>query len=216
VLSIGLVDASSGRSATRLSFRHLRGRHALAVLYAAGALGVAFGAFATFSQPMVLEMGGQQVRGLFIGYTAAAVAARLLLGTLADSLGRTRVSLVALALYGAVVLAMAALRPDTLVLFGIGVGLAHGLAYPALTAVLIGRIGPAGRGSAMAFFVGAFNAGGAISCLGLGVMASAWGYPSVFLTAGFTALSAVVGLAGFAGGKAALHGEASLNDKVLR
>ena len=68
--------------------------------------------------------------------------------------------------------------------------------------------------SAMAVFVGTFNAGGALSCLGLGVMASAWGYPSVFLTAGCVAVSAVVGIAAFVGGNAALHAPAPLKDKV--
>ena len=67
----------------------------------------------------------------------------------------------------------------------------------------------------MAFFVGTFNAGGAISCLGLGVMASAWGYPSVFLTAGCVTLSAVIGLAAFVRGIATLHAEAPLKDEVL-
>jgi predicted MFS family arabinose efflux permease len=150
--------------------------------------GAAFGAMLTYSQPFALELGRSQVRGFFLAYAGAAVAVRLGLGGAADRLGRERVSVVSLAVYAAVVLAMADLWPGGLEPLGALFGLAHGLFYPAFNALAVEAAGPHERGKLMALYNGSFNVGNSGATLALGFVAERQGYPAVFLLAGFGVL----------------------------
>jgi len=142
--------------------------------------GAAFGAMMTYPQPFALALGRSHVRGFFVAYALAAVAVRLGFGGLADRLGRRRVSLGSLVAYGAVVLAMAWLRPSLLEPLGLVFGAAHGLFYPAYNALAVEEAGPGERGKVMALFNGAFNLGSSGATLGLGFVAESFGYPAVF------------------------------------
>jgi MFS family permease len=142
--------------------------------------GAAFGAMMTYPQAFALALGRTHVRGFFVAYALAAVAVRLGFGGLADRLGRRRVSLGSLVAYGAVVLAMAWLRPSLLEPLGLVFGAAHGLFYPAYNALAVEEAGPGERGKVMALFNGAFNLGNSGATLGLGFVAESFGYPAVF------------------------------------
>jgi MFS family permease len=171
-------------SATRYRFADRfagdRGR----VFAAAGLTGLGLGTLFTFVVPYALELGAVRVRGFFVGYTVAAVAVRVLFGSLADRYGRARVSLVALLGYGGAVAMAALLTPNTLPLVGVGLGLAHGLVYPSLNALAVAGEERAKRGSAMAYFFGAYSVGRAAGVAALGLVASAVGYPATFVAAG--------------------------------
>jgi MFS family permease len=160
--------------------------------------GSAFGAMFTFHQPFALELGIEQVRSFFVAYAAAAVAARLGLVPFTDRLGRRRVSIAALALYGGATVATAALDWLGLAFVGAAFGLAHGLFYPSFNALAVEDSGEHERGKVMALFNGAFNVGYGVGAFGLGLLAAAAGYPPVFLAAG---LGAFVALAVLATGK---------------
>ena len=193
-LGLGLEDRTSSSRESAPSLRHLADRRSLIVLGCAAAVGVAFGTVTTFFQPWLLERGTKNVGGLFIGYTLTAVFARIVLGSVADSVGRHRVSLGALVLYTIVVFSMVGLTSQNLLALGAGLGLAHGLLYPALSAMLVENRHATQRGSAVAFFTGTFNAGFALSSLGFGALAAWLGYPSVFVAAGLITLTAVFAL----------------------
>jgi predicted MFS family arabinose efflux permease len=165
--------------------------------------GAAFGAMLTYSQPFALELGRSQVRGFFLAYAGAAVAVRLGLGSAADRLGRERVSVASLAVYAAVVLAMADLWPGGLEPLGALFGLAHGLFYPAFNALAVETAGPHERGKLMALYNGAFNVGNSGATLALGFVAERQGYPAVFLLAGFGVLLGLALLALSPEGRAA-------------
>jgi len=135
------------------------------------------------------------VRGFFIAYTAAALFSRLGIGNLADRAGRLRVSIASLALYACVVLAMQLLRPGWLAPIGAVFGLAHGLFFPAFSALTLERLQNGERGKLTALSNGAFNAGIAISGALFGVIAEHQGYPQVFLVAGLATLGGVAMLA---------------------
>ncbi len=154
------------------------------ILVAAAAAGAGFGVAVTFYQPFALELGMDRVRGYFAGFTLAAITARLFLGGLADRIGRRLVAVVALLLYGASLMAMAWLRPGMLEVLGAGLGLAHGLFYPALNALAVADTPDAARGRVMSFFNGAFNVGFGASIWALGLVAVKVGYPPVFLGVG--------------------------------
>lgn len=154
--------------------------------------GAAFGAMMTYPQPFALALGRTHVRGFFIAYALAAVGVRLGFGGLADRLGRRRIALATLVVYGAVVLAMAWLRPGLLEPFGLVFGAAHGLFYPAYNALALQEAGPRERGKVMAVFNGAFNFGNSGATVGLGFVAERFGYPAVFWIAAAGVMAAYV------------------------
>jgi len=65
----------------------------------------------------------------------------------------------------------------------VGLGLAHGVLYPALNAVALAQAGPRERGRVMALYQGAFQLGGTVGPVLLGQLAARTGYAPVFLTA---------------------------------
>jgi MFS family permease len=161
------------------------------ILYAVGVVGVAFGTMFTFSLPFAISLGAREVSGFFAGYTAAAALVRIGLGGVADRIGRQRVALFALLVYGAALFATAELRLEWLMALGALLGIGHGLVYPALNAMSVEGVPTGHRGSRMSLFNGCFNAGVAISTLTLGWVAKHAGYPAVFVVGGVVSLSAV-------------------------
>jgi MFS family permease len=153
----------------------------LAVLLAAIAGGAALGAMSTFTQPLALSIGDANISPLFVGYTAMALAVRLLCGNLADRVGRARVSGAALALYSLVVAATAGLGHGWLGPLGLGFGLAHGMFYPSLNALALEGVPREERGTVGAHFNAAFNGGVFIVTFCFGHIAQAYGYRVVFL-----------------------------------
>jgi MFS family permease len=156
-----------------------------------GVVGAAFGSVVTFSQPLALAVGIEEVRGLFIAYAAAAIVARIGLGRAADRLGRYFVSAASLSAYSAVVVAMMWLRPGWLAPLGLAFGFSHGLFYPAFNALAVESAGSDERGKVMALFQGWFFTGVAGGAFALGFLADVAGYPAVFATAGLASFAAL-------------------------
>ena len=154
--------------------------------------GAAFGIMMTYSQPFALSLGRENVRGFFVAYAIAAASVRLGFGSMADRIGRDRVSVLSLAAYGLVVLSMAKLRAGWLEPIGAGFGLAHGLFYPAFNALALDAAGPNERGKVMALYNGSFNAGNSGATLALGFLAARAGYPAVFVAAAAGVFTGVV------------------------
>jgi MFS family permease len=161
------------------------------VFYCICAIGVGFGTMLTFSLPFAIALGARKVSDFFIGYTATAAGVRLVFGGLADRVGRRRIAVAALLIYGCSLFAGAALRPGWLGVLGAVFGIGHGLAYPSLNALVVEGVPSARRGRFMALFNGCFNAGVALSTFALGSLAKHAGYPWAFATAGLAAFSAV-------------------------
>jgi MFS family permease len=168
----------------------------LAVLWAAGAGGAAFGVMFTFTQPLALSLGDRNISPLFAGYTTAALAVRLGFGNLADRFGRARVAGAALALYSLVVATTAGLAQGWLGWLGLGFGLAHGAFYPSLNALALEGVEREDRGRFGAYFNAAFNAGVLLVTLGFGQVAQAYGYRVVFLLVACLSVSGSLALWG--------------------
>ena len=156
------------------------------------AAGAGFGVMFTFTQPFALLLGASKVSGLFLGYTACAVLVRLGLGSVADRLGRRQIAFGALVLYGLVACMTSQLRPNYLFALGAGMGLAHGLLYPALNALAVDGVSRARRGAVMTYFLGCFNGGYALCVLGMGWVAKSLGYPVVFVATGLLIWSSLL------------------------
>jgi MFS family permease len=174
--------SSLGLPAVGLFEMALRPRQ-LRVTLAIALVGVALGAMFTFHQPFALALGMTHVRSFFVAYAIAAVVVRVGLGGLIDRAGRRRVVLVTLALYAVVVAGMSALEPGWLGLFGAGLGIAHGLFYPAYNALAVEGVGARERGKLIGLFQAGFNAGTSCGALALGELAERAGYPPVFWVA---------------------------------
>jgi MFS family permease len=162
-------------------------------IYAAfGVAGLAFGSLFTFLAPFALERGVHAIRLFFIGHTASALAVRVLGGRMTDRIGHRSVAVAALAFYGLVVASAGVLGPHHLFVLGIGFGLGHGAAFPALMALLISGATGADRPRVLGIANGAMSTG--ISAVfPAGLLIARLGYPTMFaLAGGLTAAAAAL------------------------
>jgi MFS family permease len=169
------------------------------ILLATTLIGAVFAAMFIFVQPYALDLGATEVREFFLGFTIAAVMCRVFLGGLGDRFGRRTVSIWMTLGYAAAALLTARLDPARLGLHGFAFGLAHGLLYPTLNALVLEVMPAARRGLGMVLYNGAFNAGTAASGLAWGWLARERGYPSVYVLASVAAFLAASVL--FVGGR---------------
>ncbi len=163
----------------------------LAAYFVSGLVGLGLGTLFTFTQPFALALGAKRVGEFFFGHVGAAVVMRLSLVKLTDRVGPGRVALGALVLYGLVTLSATQLTPSMLLPLGIGLGTAHGLIYPSLTAFTLGDVSSNKRSAVMGWFTGAYHVGYSLAVLGFGPLADAAGFPLVFCLAGVFVLTGV-------------------------
>ncbi len=164
----------------------------LRVMTVIALVGAAMCAVFVFHQPYAIELGMSRLRSFFFSYAAVAITVRVGFGHLMDQWGRRRVSILALVLYVGVVLSGVDLERVGLVALGMGLGLAHGVFYPAFNAVAVERVGQHERGKAMALFQAAFNVGFSGGAFALGLLAARAGYPAVFEAAAACVLGALL------------------------
>jgi len=132
------------------------------------------------------------VGGFFAAYTASALAMRTAGGGLTDRLGLRRAAFLGILVYGAFIAAIAALGPRSLIVLGLGFGVAHGVLFPALMALLFERARPAERARLAAYSNGVLNLG-MLTVLGFGQLANHAGLAAVFVvTGGLVAASAPI------------------------
>lgn len=149
----------------------------------------AFAALFTLHQPFALDRGVTEVRSFFIGFAIVALTVRLGGGRLIDRFGVRRSSVVAFCLYSVVPPLLGILGPHHLFAIGAMMGLGHGIAYPAVTALGIERADASSRGMVVSIIHGVFNGGHAFFAYSLGLIAAVWSYDVTFWTAGAVTLS---------------------------
>jgi MFS family permease len=157
--------------------------HARGVLAALVFAGVGFNVAMAFLAPLALARGVHAVRAFFIAYTASALAIRLFGSFLTDRLGLRRSAAVGMLVYGIFIAGIAAVRPGSLAPLGVGFGLAHGVLFPALMALLLADAEPAERAKLASFANGATNLG-MLTMLAFGQLANHLGLAAVFLVTG--------------------------------
>jgi MFS family permease len=163
----------------------------LRVAFVISTVGACFGAVFVFNQLYALELGMTEVNSFFVAYAAAAIITRLGFGRLGDRLGHLRVAAVMLVVYAGGAFAMLALAEVGLAPLGFLLGAAHGVFYPTYNASVVGGCPDHERGKLLSLFQGWFNAGLAAGSFLLGYVADAFGYPTVFVCAGFGILIAL-------------------------
>jgi MFS family permease len=166
----------------------LRGRVARMTAPIMATVGIAFGVMFTFYQPAALEQGIHRVRDFFLAYTAGALVVRLGVARIADRWGRHLVTVAALILYGASVIAMHRVSAFGLIVYGGLFGVAHGFFYPAFTAMVLETARNDERGKLVALTNGFFSVGTS-SVLALGFAVEHLGYGPIFVLAGLGTLA---------------------------
>ena len=169
--------------------RPIFGRPLLQTYGATFLMTAAFTALFTLHQPFALEFGVTELRSFFIGFALVALTVRLAGGGLIDRFGVLRSAVVALCMYSVVPPMLGILGPDHLFAIGAMMGLGHGIAYPAVTALAIERADAVSRGMVVSIIHGAFNGGHAFFVFVLGGIAAAWSYDVAFWTAGAVTLT---------------------------
>jgi len=179
-LPVGIAAAGSAVPANDFG-QVARARAPVFSVLAAGALAAA--AMFTFVAPFALSYGIPAVRDFFIAYTCAALGVRLTGARVTDRAGHRLTALAGGCAYGVVVALMGALGPGRLAVVGAAFGVAHGIVFPALMALILGGVSSDARPRLLALANGAMNLG--IIGLGpLGAAAERLGYPPVFVATG--------------------------------
>jgi predicted MFS family arabinose efflux permease len=159
-------------------------------LFAAAAFfGVGFSATFTLHGPFALGQGVQEVAPFFAGFTALALASRILLGGVVDRFGAFRVTVTAMMAYAFAPLALVVLGPHHLFAAGAALGVCHGVLFPAVMALAVERAEEAHRGTVMTLVHGAFNGGAGLAGIALGAVADAFAYELAFVLAALVTFS---------------------------
>ncbi|RMH44461.1 MAG: MFS transporter [Deltaproteobacteria bacterium] len=164
---------------------------ATAAVVAMALSGFGFGSVVGFLAAYADAASVGAVSPFFTAYVAAAIAARLALGHLADTRGRRATATPALVGHSMALAVLAALSsPWQLVASGGLYGLCHGIYYPSLQAQIVERAPADARARAVATSTLAFGGGAFCAQLGLGVVANAWGYPAIYAIAAAAGVAA--------------------------
>ena len=159
------------------------------------AMTASFTALFTLHQPFALETGVTQMRSFFVGFALLAMTVRLGGGRLIDRFGVLRSSIASLTLYAFVPPLLGLVGAGHLFVVGAAMGIAHGIAYPALTALGIQRADSGSRGMVVAIVHGSFNAGHAFFAYSLGIVAASTGFMNAFVIACAVTMSGALLLA---------------------
>jgi len=146
--------------------------------------GVAYGSIFTFL-PVYLVVRGSESLGAFVFvYALSVIGTRMFGRRMLDRLPREWVSLCALVLMGAGNLLIPVVPGGMgIVLVGAAAGAGHGLLFPALSALVLDRVGEGSCAMAMAMFTAAFDMGLVTGAAAFGFVAERFGYESMFVTA---------------------------------
>lgn len=156
---------------------------ARALLLALAAVGAGFYVAVAFLAPLALARGVQVVRGFFIAYTVSALAIRIMGEPLTTRLGLVRTATFGMIGYGVFIALLAGLGARSLAPLGVGFGLAHGVLFPALMALLFTDAAPDARANLAALANGVMSLG-MLSVLAFGQLADHLGLPAVFVVTG--------------------------------
>jgi MFS family permease len=158
------------------------------------AFGLGQGVMFTFFPTYGVDLGVRWV-GLFaVAYSGAALVLRATASGVVDTVGRRAIIIPAMALQAGATVLLAALSPlvhalalpaaPFLAMAGLLAGAAHGLLYPALTALVVDLTPPDRRGRVVGVFMAFILVGQAGGAAGFGLLAHAVGYGAMFAILG--------------------------------
>lgn len=157
-------------------------------------MGATLGSVLTYAPTYIRSRGIQWISPFYIAYTLTAIFVRVFLGRMSDRLGHRRV--IVPGVLGMIAGVSLLSQADAQWMFGLAGllnGASHGLLYPAMNALALGRAGQANYGKAQSLFASAFGAGMTLGVFLNGFVAEELGYPAMYLwTAGWIAIGLVL------------------------
>jgi MFS family permease len=142
---------------------------------------VGFGALAAFGVLDFQQKGWNGAGFALTAFGAAYICARLVFGGWPDRYGGLRVAVWSLLVESAgQILLWLAPAPGVAILGAVLTGLGFSLVFPAFGIEAVKRVPPGSRGAALGAYVAFFDLGFAVSGPANGLVAGAFGYPSVF------------------------------------
>ena len=173
-------------------FQTLGNPRLLRITLIALCFGVGFAAHGSFVAPYARSL-NLFAATYFLAYSAAAIAARLSIGRVADRIGETRLIPIALIFTGVGFTSLIWVHsPMGLCLSGLVTGTGQGVLFPSMLALAIRPFAAHNRGKANGVFTGGVDGGIFIGAVLLGYIGEHWGYCALFAMAGtalFTGLA---------------------------
>jgi MFS family permease len=188
----GFIPAVAPLGGERLPFTQVIGR--IAPFGAGLALAtLAFGAIGAFAALDFQDKGWPGAGFALTGYGVAYVLTRLCFGGWPDRFGGARVAAWSLVVecLGQILLWLA---PHPAMAFAgtVFTGIGNALVFPSLGIEVVKRVPPASRGAALGAYVACFDVGFGLAGPTTGLMAGAFGYPSVFALGALGAAAAIL------------------------
>jgi len=186
LMSLLLKDVAkpSDQEPPRGLWAAVRQRDLLPLWFTGTVFATAITATMTFMKTFVLERGVGSVGMFFAAYTFAAIALRVLWGSLPERVGPKRVLIPAMGVtaIGFVVLAGAE-SATSIVVAGVLCGVGHGYTFPILLGLVVTRARRSERGAALAVFTALFDLGILVGSPLFGMLIEAAGYGAMFTSA---------------------------------
>ena len=178
-----------------------RGLARRAVLTASLAMlcyGFGFGSVLTFVPVLIERLEIGRVGIFFTVWSLSAVTVRVLLGGASDRIGRRAVLVPAMATMSLAVAILAFARTmPAMIVVAVAFGLAQGLLYPTMNALVADWSDPRNIGRTQSLFSGSYGLGISSCAFLFGTIAERWGYTTMFLSAlAITCLGLGIFLAG--------------------
>ena len=160
--------------------------------------GFGFGSAQTFVPVMIERFQIGRVGAFFIAWSLAAVTTRVVLGGASDRFGRRAVIVPAMITMSIAVALLAFVRSaNGILVAGVVFGLAQGLLYPTMNALVADWSSPHNIGRTQSLFSGSYSLGIASCSFFFGSLAEHQGYTTMFLvTLAITLVGLVIFLAG--------------------
>lgn len=155
--------------------------------------GICHGTLYAFFPPFAKGVGGvERVGGFYLAYAGAAIGIRVLGRRWLDAWGRWQMVIPALLLFALGVFLLLWPGPRQ-ALFWVGglTGIAHGVLYPTLAALLVDQVESGRRGRVLGLFSSAIVLGTSLGPMTMGLVAEWIGYQGMF---GLTGLLPLVGV----------------------
>ena len=169
----GSVDATAGRA------RRVITASVIAML----CYGFGFGAIQTFAPTLIERYGLGRIGAFFLMWSAVAVGMRVAFGSASDRYGRRPIILAAMLIMSLAVALFAFVRTQSgILLVGAVFGVAQGLLYPTMNALVADWSSPGNIGRTQSIFSGSFGLGIHSCAYFFGAIVESHGYTAMFLT----------------------------------
>ncbi len=160
--------------------------------------GFGFGATQTFVPVMMERFDIGRIGAFFLAWSIAAVTTRVFLGAISDRVGRRTVLVPAMATMSLAVVILAFVRTmPGIITAGVVFGLAQGLLYPTMNALVADWSNPRNIGRTQSYFSGSYSLGISSCAFFFGSIVERYGFASMFfVTLAITLLGLAILLSG--------------------